>query len=32
VVGELAGRRFLCTLPPAATDELLPDLGMPPCR
>ena len=32
VVGELGGRRFVCSLPAAAAGELLPDLGTPPCR
>jgi outer membrane usher protein len=32
VLGELAGRRFVCSLPAAAAHELLPDLGAPPCR
>jgi outer membrane usher protein len=32
VTGEFAGRRFVCSLPAAAADEPLPDLGAPPCR
>jgi outer membrane usher protein len=32
VVGERSGKRFTCSLPAAAADELLPDLGTPPCR